>query len=588
MVEQIASGTVNGLAELTNIRDRASRERPNRIKYEGSLNASTLAKAEAMVPLFPEISHGDRIVDAGSGTGQVTEFVAREFRDATVIAQDLSHELMECAEENRALVHLSYGDAAVQNFPENSIRVKYYSTSGHEIESFGDEGHKMIDAVRSTLIELEPEGRIIIRDFAKPEREGPVYMQIQTDDGFNNVSEASVSGVIDYNLLSKKTLFQRFHQEFRGGNAFEYEIVTINGQEFIRLDAEWAHEFYLRKDYTDNWATEILEKYTYWTPSQAEEILKQTGYVNVHVWDDPNEYILTNRLRGKIGLYVMGGSGNLEQIDFPTTHMLVAGDKPRSSGVAKKDTTIDIAEKTIDYQKLLKTIDYDEEAQIVSIDEKTFSVDPGYKRIIGKKKAVYHLLGDPVLVLKTVRPESINTHNAFKAMLQTVSREKLLDEFQIPHLRIVDKDPEGPPYRWFTQEAVPQGSASAAELIATNKLSEIDIAQMAEYVNAFELRRKWQLDTNPFNWYRVPQADGTTKMVYVDGKIYRYDEAWEFRRVGLLQWLRPEYVSEENVAYSANIPKAHEYVALKEQWNNLDEEHVLWWKKYLSPVLQPQ
>ena len=77
-------------------------------------------------------------------------------------------------------------------------------------------------------------------------------------------------------------------------------------------------------------------------------------------------------------------------------------------------------------------------------------------------------------------------------------------------------------------------------------------------------------------------------MVYVDGKIYRYDEAWEFRRVGLLQWLRPEYVSEENVAYSANIPKAHEYVALKEQWNNLDEEHVLWWKKYLSPVLQPQ
>jgi len=43
-------------------------------------------------------------------------------------------------------------------------------------------------------------------------------------------------------------------------------------------------------------------------------------------WDDPNEYILTNRLRGKIGLYVMGGSGNLEQIDFPTTHMLVAGD----------------------------------------------------------------------------------------------------------------------------------------------------------------------------------------------------------------------------------------------------------------------
>jgi len=52
----------------------------------------------------------------------------------------------------------------------------------------------------------------------------------------------------------------------------------------------------------------------------------------------------------------MGDSGNLEQIDFPTTHMLVAGDKPRGSGVAKKNTTIDIAEKKqLIYQKLLKT-----------------------------------------------------------------------------------------------------------------------------------------------------------------------------------------------------------------------------------------
>jgi len=585
MIEQSIFERENEIV-LAVIRDAASRERDLGI-YKGSMDAATDAKAKSIEKYIGPLSDNAKIVDAGAGTGKVAELIASDLRGARVYTLDVSHELMECASDNRALTIPVYGDAAVQNFEANSIDVKYYSTSGHEIESFGTDGRKMKEAVANTFTELKPGGKLIIRDFAKPEIEGPVYMQIQTTDGLSNIEEATTDGYLDYSLLSKKSLFLRFHQEFRGGNAFKYEIVNIGGQEFIKLDAEWAHEFYLRKDYTANWRQEILEKYTYWKPTEAEEVLKEAGYTNIHTVPDQNEYILNNRLLGKIGLYTMADSGTLEQIEFPPTHMVVIGTKPEDSQITTPGIFNDAAEKAVDYQKLLETVKFNQDSQSITIDDQVFYVDGAHQPIIGKKKAVYRLLGEPARVLKTVRPNPLNAPAVFKGMYQAVARKNLLDEYRIPHLQIFDPDPKGPPYRYFTQEAIPQNACSAADLIVNNKLTETDIAQMTGYINTFELNRKWQLDTNPFNWYRVPQKDGTTKMIYVDSKVYPYDEAWEFRRIGLLQWLRPQYVN-GNINYSAQIPTANEFEALRKQWDNLNTEQITWWKKYLSPVLQPQ
>ena len=153
-------------------------------------------------------------------------------------------------------------------------------------------------------------------------------------------------------------------------------------------------------------------------------------------------------------------------------------------------------------------------------------------------------------------------------------------------MKILEIDPSGPPQRYFIQERVAEDSVSAADLIRQGKLSEEDIKQMAEYISAFELEKKWQLDTNPFNWYRVTNDDGTAQMTYIDGKVYKYDDDWEFRKIGLLQWIDPSYVEGGNT-HTARIPKKTKYNQLKEDWANDNSEQVLWWKKYLSQLLQP-
>ena len=150
--------------------------------YARSMDAALISKARSIFPYFGEVPENGVIVDAGSGTGALAELAAEEFRGARVYGLDFSHELMERAADSRALMNIVYGDAAEQNFPDNSVDIKYYSTSGHEIESFGGKG-KMTDAVAATFKELKPGGRIVIRDIAKPERTDPIYLRILSTVG---------------------------------------------------------------------------------------------------------------------------------------------------------------------------------------------------------------------------------------------------------------------------------------------------------------------------------------------------------------------------------------------------------------------
>lgn len=551
--------------------------------YTRSMDAALEAKARSIFPHFDHVSGGAVIVDAGSGTGTLAELAAREFRGAQIYALDISHELREIAEENRALIKLVFGDATKQNFPQNSVDIKYYSTSGHEIESFGG---SMTEALENSFKELKPGGEIIIRDFAKPERTKPVYMAIQSKVGLDNVTEATIDGVINYNLLSTKALFLRFFEEFKDKKGFIYETVTINGSEFIKIDPQWAHEFYLRKDYTANWRQEIREKYTYWSPSQAEEELRKAGFVDVEVIADPNSYILENRLKGKVALFDINEKGEPVELPFPPTHMIVKGRKPLSIPTDTKTHPVLEIEKAVDYPKLKKTISYDKDKGVVTIGERTFSILRDHEVSIGSKKVIYFLDGQPPGVLKVIRQDGLNDHAVFKDMYQSITRENVLNEFQIPHMRVLETDPQGPPYRYFVQEAIPEGSVCTADLIGNQELTETDISQMASYINQFESGKRWQLDTNPFNWYRVKINNNETQMVYVDGKVYRYDENWEFKRIGLLQWLDCRY-TEGLKTHSAIIPRAKEYTELQQNWATREDEYGIWWKKYLNPFIQP-
>lgn len=545
--------------------------------YTGAMDAALEAKAQTLLPYFEEISEGDVIVDAGSGTGKLAELVAREFSHARVYALDISHELHERAKEIQALTQLIYGDAQEKIFPDNSVAVKYFSSVGHEIESFGG---SMRLAVETAFRELRPGGQLIMRDFAKPSRSQPVFMRLLNTAGIDR-PEA------DYVELSTTALFKRFAKEFQGGNIFPYEQAARDGISYFKLSPELAHEFYLRKDYTANWRQEIKEKYTYWTPEETKHILEEIGYVNVRVIPELNPWIYEHRLENQIALYEETAEGTLQPIDFPPTHMVVIAEKPKDiSSVVEAQ----LLPEGVDYKKLLATIELREEEHIVKIGDREFRIDPKSRRQ-GTKKICYALEDDPTQVIKFARGDTLNLHSVFRSFQQTIESQDILDTYQVPRAKILDWDGKeenhhGPPYCYFLQECVASKGPLAADLIRRGEIIEEDVKQMAEMINKFEDERVYQIDTNPFNWYRVTDEDGKTTMVYGDGKVYCYDEQWQFKYVGLLQWLNPDYVEKARDDCAA-IPTRHAFEELQVEWDKRNDNLAQWWKKYLKPVYQP-
>jgi len=224
----------------------------------------------------------------------------------------------------------------------------------------------------------------------------------------------------------------------------------------------------------------------------------------------------------------------------------------------------------------------------ILVNDKNIKIDNQVFEIKGLMGQGYHKqvfkIGDKAdnKVIKIVRKDVINIESAFLSFKQTIENQKILSKFGVNYAKIIDFDRKGPPYRFLIQEKIPSGGVSAAELIRDKKLSENDISQMAKIINKFEIGKEWQIDTSPFNWFRVNK-----QMIYTDGSVYRYDDNWSFRKIGLLQWLDLEFISNTD-KQSTKIPSKKDSEKLAKEWESLETREVIWWKKYLNINLQPK
>jgi len=543
--------------------------------YQSSLNAPDLFKAHAIIPHL-EVPEGGSLKDIGSGTGRVTEILAHHFSRARVYGLDLSHELLEVAERDRMLMHPVYGNACEQLFPDNSLDATCSSTCIHEILSF--EGRTGLQrAMEVTFRELKPGGVLVIRDMVIPDGAEPVYLYLPDDDR-RQPSSSDKELLSEVEQLSTLELFKKFHRDFGGGAAFDYVIESVEGREFIKVAPEWAYEFYMRKDYRRNYQNEIHEKYGPWTAAQAHHLLEDTGFCDISLHVEHNEWIIQNRLEGQVSLHQPDRHGILQKIPFPPTHLTIVARKPDAP--AKRASLASFS--LFDAREAIKDVQINREQGVLAVGNVRFSIDPDIAQ--GTKRTVFYRRDPAGTVIKIPRVDSENPHNAFKAMYQTIERQQVLTEYGVPHLKIVDYDRSGPPYRFIEQERLPENARCAADLILSGELEESDVQQIAELVNRFELEGVWQLDTNPYNWYRLTEPSGETRMVYADGKVYPYDEEWAFTRKGLLQWLMPELLpgpSNELEHRCAQIPRdlLSRDTAL---WWNSERPMVNWWRNFLD------
>lgn len=146
------------------------------------------------------------------------------------------------------------------------------------------------------------------------------------------------------NGLSTYGRFLRFARDFLAEmrtngqpspqTAVQYREETVEEQRYIVLTLKDAVEFMTKKDYTNNWDSEMNEEFAFWDFNQWKEALETAGFQIIENPNRPkagsrvyvNPWIVENRWEGKVRVLEME-NGRLQEMAHPVTNIVLVGEK---------------------------------------------------------------------------------------------------------------------------------------------------------------------------------------------------------------------------------------------------------------------
>ncbi|MBS2039544.1 methyltransferase domain-containing protein [bacterium] len=264
-----------------------------------------------------------RVADMGMGSGSGSHALAALYPRLEVIGVDVNPTMVEVARGQYQLPNLSFrvGDIARICFEPNSLDGIVNSSVLHHVTSYnGYLYDKAAEALEAQVEQLAPGGCLIVRDFLAPP---PGRVELRIPQGL-------------------KELWNQFSSQFRAlrpedERGFSFEDLGLDPRGWWRLGVEQrlAVEFVLRKDYTQDWAQEIQEEYTYFTQEQFEAHFARLGLRVLVSTPLHNPWIVENRFEGQFEFYSEAGT----RLDFPPTNYLIVGEKvAKGQGVGFRAT----------------------------------------------------------------------------------------------------------------------------------------------------------------------------------------------------------------------------------------------------------
>lgn len=298
---------------------------------------------EAIVP--------GKIVDEGCADCALITKIAEDFPDSDIIGIDITGEFVaRCLERQRAgefgstFVHIHQRNLIENIFEENSIDTTICNSTTHELWSYLDQETTLKKYLKMKYNQTRKGGRLIIRDVVGPdEKDKQIYMLLNKKDGSNEIPTKdrdketlkSLSTHARFIVFAKDFLSAMRQEGKRDeNNKIQYKEEVIDGKGYIVLSLKDATEFMSKKDYTDNWKSELNEEFSFWNFKEWKDKLEEAGFKIVENPNRPastsraytNEWIVENRFRGKVDLFEMV-DGELEKIDYPKTNMVLIGEK---------------------------------------------------------------------------------------------------------------------------------------------------------------------------------------------------------------------------------------------------------------------
>jgi hypothetical protein len=283
----------------------------------------------------PHISPG-RIGDIGCAVGSWIKLACGDarLRESDFYGIEVARHLFDICQQRKhngeftnPFVFFSQRNAVTGLvFDKNSMNTIHTSSLTHEIESYGSRAD-LLSFIQNRFDELAPGGVWINRDVVGPKNKNEiVLMKLNNTDGRNDDFEKTFpirEELAAYlNGLSTLARFYRFVRDFRKheGYKLKFETVELDGSLYFKLQLKDACEFMSRKDYTDNWESEMHETFCFWDFDEWKEHLINVGFaISEKSNDYTNEWIVKNRLEGKVMLF----KNDLQPIPYPVTNMIM-------------------------------------------------------------------------------------------------------------------------------------------------------------------------------------------------------------------------------------------------------------------------
>ncbi|MCM2316363.1 MAG: methyltransferase domain-containing protein, partial [Thermoanaerobaculia bacterium] len=317
-------------------RDYSPQRRGDAAAYDRYLRGMDASMKQKIALTAAHLLSSGRVADMGMGSGSGSEALAALYPSLDVVGVDINPTMVELASKKYALPNLSFitGDIATRCFDDASLDGIFDSSVLHHVTTFNGYDHEA--AARALEVQsrqLRDHGVLIVRDFVDP-GEGDVLLDVRGDDGDDSD---------DPSRCSSAALLRRFAREFRPlaapplvpGFALEEvpgtpDCPILPGFRRFALTLKLAAEFILRKDYRADWATEVLEEYTYFTQQEFETICARLGLRLLASAPIRNPWIVRNRFDGKVELRNADG----RPLELPPTNYVVVGEKvPAGEGV---------------------------------------------------------------------------------------------------------------------------------------------------------------------------------------------------------------------------------------------------------------
>lgn len=284
-----------------------------------------------------------RIGDIGCAVGSWIKLACEDpkYRESDFYGIEVSRHLFDICQQRKhngefanPFVFFSQKNAVTGLvFQKGSMDTIFTSSLTHEIESYG--GHQdLLNFISNRYEELAPGGIWINRDVVGPENaEQEVYLLLTKEDGHNSsygqefTDRTELSNYL--NGLSTYATFLRFARDFRKkeGYTFVFEEVDIKGQGYIKTSLYNATEFMTKKDYHDNWQSEMHETFCFWSFHDWKSHMEGVGFV-IHPQSKvfTNEWIAENRWKNSVQLFAQE-AGELVPQKYPVTTMFLMAEK---------------------------------------------------------------------------------------------------------------------------------------------------------------------------------------------------------------------------------------------------------------------